>query len=219
MTVDGVRAVKGSWKYRDAAIVEVAHHAVGPDLRPSGPPNRTHDIVPKAGGLVVDETGWEAFEAPDLIKRRTNGRLAFGWYRLNVTIPDRVGSFPTQGSTVVFEIVVDDYAEVWVDGRLTPVLGQTGGQFIKGWNAPNRVVIGRGVQPGQRIQLAVFGANGPLSEPPVNYVWVRSATLDFYPAPQPTELPRAKVVRHHDNGVGLQFLDIQNPAALRRHFG
>lgn len=30
---------------------------------------------------------------------------------------------------------------------------------------------------------------------------------------------RAKVVRHHDNGVGLQFLDIQNPAALRRHFG
>jgi hypothetical protein len=30
---------------------------------------------------------------------------------------------------------------------------------------------------------------------------------------------RAKVVRHHDEGVGLRFLDIQNPTALRRHFG
>lgn len=30
---------------------------------------------------------------------------------------------------------------------------------------------------------------------------------------------RAKVVRHHDDGVGLRFLDIQNPTALRRHFG
>jgi PilZ domain len=29
---------------------------------------------------------------------------------------------------------------------------------------------------------------------------------------------RAKVVRDHDQGVGLQFLDIQNPQALSRHF-
>ena len=30
---------------------------------------------------------------------------------------------------------------------------------------------------------------------------------------------RAKVVRQHDQGIGLQFIDIQNPVALRRHFG
>ncbi len=30
---------------------------------------------------------------------------------------------------------------------------------------------------------------------------------------------RGKVVRHHSQGVGLQFLDIQNPTALRRYFG
>ncbi|MEZ5773860.1 MAG: PilZ domain-containing protein [Hyphomicrobiaceae bacterium] len=30
---------------------------------------------------------------------------------------------------------------------------------------------------------------------------------------------RAKVMRHHDQGIGVQFLDIQNPSALRRHFG
>lgn len=30
---------------------------------------------------------------------------------------------------------------------------------------------------------------------------------------------RALVVRHHADGVGVQFLDIQNPDALRRYFG
>ena len=30
---------------------------------------------------------------------------------------------------------------------------------------------------------------------------------------------RALVVRHHSDGVGVQFLDIQNPDALRRYFG
>ena len=30
---------------------------------------------------------------------------------------------------------------------------------------------------------------------------------------------RAKVVRHHPDGIGVQFIDIQNPDALRRYFG
>ncbi len=30
---------------------------------------------------------------------------------------------------------------------------------------------------------------------------------------------RARVVRHHSQGFGVQFIDIQNPTALRRHFG
>jgi gluconolactonase len=180
-TREGVDLVHGQWRYQDARIVEVDHRGPGPDLRPSGPPNRTNDVEPKGGGLDVDDSAWEAFAPADLLRRRTNGRLAFGWYRINLTIPERVGNFDPTGATVVLEIVVDDYAEIWVDGRLTPVLGQVGGSLIRGFNAPNRVVIGRGVRPGQRIQLAVFGVNGPLSAPPVNFVWVRSATLDFYP--------------------------------------
>jgi hypothetical protein len=30
---------------------------------------------------------------------------------------------------------------------------------------------------------------------------------------------RARVVRHHPQGFGVQFLDIQNQASLRRQFG
>ena len=177
---EGAALVAGQWRYSDARIVEVDHHAPGLDLRPSGAPNRTNDVMPHAGGADFDDKAWQTIAPGALEARRTNGRLSFGWYRLALTIPDRVGGFQTAGSTVVFEIVVDDYAEVWVDGKLPVALGQTGGAFVKGFNAPNRVVIAKEAVPGQRIQLAVFAANGPLSNPPGNFVWVRSATLDFY---------------------------------------
>jgi gluconolactonase len=177
---EGAALVNGQWRYSDARIVEVDHHGPGPDLRPSGPANRTHDIVPHAGAADFDDSSWQMIAPARLDARRSNGRLAFGWYRIAITVPERVGMFHTAGSTVVFEVVVDDYAEVWVDGKLPVALGQTGGAFIKGFNAPNRVVVSADAVPGQRIQLAVFGANGPLSNPPGNFVWVRSATLDFY---------------------------------------
>jgi gluconolactonase len=47
-------------------------------------------------------------------------------------VPEKVGGFDTLASTVVFEIVVDDYAEVWVDGKLPFVLGQNGGSVAAG---------------------------------------------------------------------------------------
>jgi gluconolactonase len=94
--------------------------------------------------------------------------------------------------TAVFEIVVDDYAEVWVNGHLPTTLGQTGGPLVKGFNAPSRVVLSRDVRPGQQFQLAVFGMNGPVSSPPGNFIWVRSATLDFY---KPGDAGRIREVR------------------------
>jgi gluconolactonase len=177
---EGVQLVSAGWRYADAKIIAVDHRAPGPDLKPSGAPTRTYDIAPHAGGADFDDSQWEAIDARALDKRRSNGRLSFGWYRIRLTIPNRIGTFDPTGSTAVFEIVVDDYSEIWVDGRLPTVLGQTGSGLVRGWNAPNRVVIGRDVKPGQEIQIAVFGANGPLSDPPGNFVWVRSATIDFY---------------------------------------
>lgn len=180
MTQEGVALVKGRWRYSDTKIIEIDHHMVGADLGPSGPPNRTYDLVPHAGAADFDDSGWQVIDGPDLEARRAAGRLCFNWYRINVTIPERIGDFDPTGSTVVFEIVIDDYAEVWVNGTLPLVLGQTGGQVIKGFNAPNRVVVARQVRTGDRIQFAVLGANGPLSNPPGNFIWVRSVSLDFY---------------------------------------
>jgi gluconolactonase len=179
-TAEGVKAVGGQWRYSDARIVEVDHRRPGPDLKASGVPTRAYDIEPKAGGREFDDRAWATIEPSDLVARRSSGRLAFAWYRLSLTVPAQVASFATAGSTAVFEIVVDDYAEVWVDGQLPVALGQAGGALVKGFNAPNRVVVSRRVQPGQQVQIAVFAMNGPLSQPPGNFIWVRSATLQFF---------------------------------------
>jgi len=179
-TDEGVALVKGQWRYSNTKVIDVHHHSPGTDLAPSGPPNWTQDIDLHAGASDFDDSKWEALNPAQLEERRSTGRLCFNWYRTTITIPDKVGSFDPTGSTVVFEIAIDDYAEVWVDGKLPLVLGQPGGQLIKGFNAPNRVVLTRNAKPGQRIQLAIFGINGPLSNPPGNFIWVRSATLDFY---------------------------------------
>ena len=179
-TADGVKLVRGTWRFSEARVGEVDHRAPGPDLKPSGPPNRTHDVVPRAGEAAFDDTAWDVIEPTTLDARRGSGKLSFVWYRIAVTIPDRVGAFDTSGSTVVFEIVLDDYSEIWVDGRLAPVPGQRGAGAVSGYNAPNRVVLTRDARPGQRFQIAVFGANGPLSAPPGNFIWIRSATLDFH---------------------------------------
>jgi gluconolactonase len=192
-TRDGVTLIRGPWRYRDTQIVPADFRSVGADLKPSGPPNRTWDFTPHAGATDFDDSAWETLDPTALVARRGNGKLSFNWYRLAVTIPSRIGSFDPTGATAVFEIVVDDYAEVWVDGKLERELGQRGGNLIAGWNAPNRVVIGRDVKPGQKIQLAVFGINGPLSIPAENYIWVRSAKLEFHrPLGEPLALAGGK---------------------------
>ena len=194
-TREGVQLVKGSWRYSNTRIVEVDSKGPGPDLKPSGRPVKTYDYTPKAGGAEFDDSQWEIIDPTTLEQRRSTGKICFNWYRINVTIPQRVGAFDPSGSTVAFEVVIDDYAEVWVDGKLPLVLGQTGGQVVKGYNAPNRVVLGRGIKPGQRIQLAIFGINGPISASPDNFIWIKSATLDFYKPIPPASRSEGVVVK------------------------
>ncbi len=180
VTQPGASLVKAQWRYSDTKIVEVDFPGPGPDGQPTGRPGRTYDYTPHAGGLNYDDSRWETISPDSLVNRRSTGRLCFNWYRTTITIPENIGAFRTEGATVVFETSIDDYAEVWVDGELTRAIGQSGGSVIAGWNASNRLVIGRNVKPGQRIQLAIFGANGPLSNPPTNFIWMRLAKLDFY---------------------------------------
>jgi len=181
---EGAALVRGEWRYSDAKIVEVGFRGPGEDRKPSGSPNMTYDVTPHAGQAGFDDSDWPVIDPASLAERRSTGKVCFNWYRTRVTIPERVGEFDPTGATVVFDIVVDDYAEVWVDGALPRNLGQRGGSVVNGWNAHNRLVVARGVVPGQEIQLAVFGMNGPISAAPENFIWVRSAKLDFYAGPR-----------------------------------
>ena len=179
-SVSGVSLVKGDWRYSDTRIVEVDFRGPGQDKQPSGAPVKTYDYTPHAGGVDFDDSKWDVISPASLDQRRGNGRLGFSWYRIKLTIPDRIGDLDPTGSTVVFETSLDDYAEIWVDGELSRALGQSGGSVIAGWNAENHLVVGRNVKPGQQIQLAIFGINGPISNPPTNFIWMRYARLGFY---------------------------------------
>jgi len=179
-TKEGVDLVKGQWRYSDTKIIHVDFKAAGPDKQPTGKPIKTYDFTPHAGGVDFDDSKWEKIDPTTLDARRSTGRLCFNWYRINITIPPRVNDVDLAGATAVFQTSLDDYAELWVDGEIARALGQSGGSVIKGWNAPNRLIINRSVQPGQKIQLAIFGINGPLSNPPTNYIWMREAKLEFY---------------------------------------
>lgn len=191
---EGVQLVKGQWRYSDVKIIEVDFRGPGPDGQPTGAPVRTYDYTPRAGAADFDDLQWEPLDPATLAKRRANGRICFNWYRIRITVPAKVGDFDPTGSIAVFETALDDYAEVWVDGELSRALGQRGGSVVSGWNAPNRLVVGRNVQPGQQIQLAIFGMNGPVSNPPTNFIWMRHAKLEFYKGSQaPLALTPAEV--------------------------
>ncbi len=179
-SVDGVRMVKGSWRYSDTKIVEVDFTGPGADGQPTGSPVKTYDYAPHAGGADFDDSRWEEIEPTTLSKRRGAGRVSFNWYRIKFTIPERVGAFDPTGSTAVFETSLDDYAEIWVDGELVRSAGQMGGSVVAGWNAANRLIVGRNIKPGQQIQLAIFGINGPISGSPTNFIYLHYARLDFY---------------------------------------
>lgn len=193
-TAEGLALVKGEWRYADTRIVETELPGPGADNQPTGPVAMTYDYTPHAGGAAFDDSRWEVVAPAVLSARRGHGRLSFDWYRIAVTIPESVGGVPTLGKDVVLETTLDDAAEVWVDGELTRYLGQRGGSMVAGWNAPNRLVIGRRVKPGQKIQLAIFGVNGPLSSPPTNFIYVRTARLELHPgAPGPIAITPAEV--------------------------
>jgi len=176
-TYEGVALVGGQWRYSDCRVEEIDFVELGSPEDPLGPgtvPNRTYDVV---------RDGEPRDLAPaDTQLRLAKGRVCFNWYELEVTIPERVGDLDPTGATVVFEVVIDDYAEVWVNGELPHALGDTGGPVVGGFNAPNRVLVTQAARPGDRFEIAVFGINGPISASPANYIWMRTATLDFYAA-------------------------------------
>jgi gluconolactonase len=184
-TDDGTDLVAATWRYSDAHVEEIEFVELGSPEDPLGPgtvPNRTYDVVPHAEPAGYDDSGWRVLRPEETMSRLASGRVCFNWYRTTVTLPARIGDTDVDGATVVFEVVIDDYAEVWVNGQMPHALGDEGGPVVGGFNAPNRVILTRDARPGDRFEIAVFGINGPISASPSNYIWMRTATLEVYAA-------------------------------------
>ena len=182
---EAISLVRGEWRYSDVSLLRVAGKDVGADLKASGKANQTDDFTPKAQAADFDDSKWPVIDPRSLEQRRGHGKLSFGWYRLRFTVPARLGEVDPTGMALAFEIVVDDYAEVWVNGALSAGLGTPAGPIVSGFNAPNRVLLTRDTRPGQTFSIAVFAMNGPVSKVPDNFLWIRSATLELSPNQTP----------------------------------
>jgi gluconolactonase len=175
MTAQGSAAFGAQWKTMEAKIISAKPI---PDALPEY--KTAYDIEPHAGERGFDDSKWPTIEAKDLAARRSGGHVAFIWYRTNLTIPAKVGNFDTAGAKAVLTVLVDDYAEVWVNGDIPRRAGYPSPATIQGFNIPNRVVLADAVKPGDKFQVAVFGINGPISVAPANTVWFREARVEFY---------------------------------------
>ena len=111
---------------------------------------------------------------------RSGGQLCFGWYRINLTMPEKVGDFATAGAKAFLNVNPDDYGEVWVNGLLPRSLrAAPSPHVIGGWNTMMHVPLTQAVQPGEKIQVAVFVMNGPISDTPTNRLFIRAAGVEF----------------------------------------
>jgi gluconolactonase len=175
MTAAGSAAFGAQWKVMEAKIVEVPAAANAmPQYK------TTYNTAPRAGESGFDDSSWPVIDAKDLGARRGGGHVSFLWYRTTLTIPAKIGDFDTSGAQAVLTVLVDDYAEVWVNGQMPRRSGYPSPATIQGLNMPNRVVLGAPVNAGDKFQIAIFGINGPISVAPANFVWFREAKVELY---------------------------------------
>ena len=153
------RKVKGQWRY-------------GRGLVP-GQPNEglTAELLAAPARLAdFDDSGWEI--CANIRKSNSQG-FTFAWYRITVELPGEVNGVALRDYRVFFETNIDNYGEIWVDGKLERPAGT-----IVGINAQQRVELSNKGVPGAKHVIACLAVNGPLAEPRGG-VFMRYATLAF----------------------------------------
>lgn len=174
MTNDGSASLGAQWRVTDVKVIEVPA-AINKERYKT-----TYKLDPLAMATDFDDSKWEAVEGKDLGARRSAGHTAFMWYRALLTMPARLGTVDlSKPAQAVFNVLVDDYGEVWVNGQMPRRSGYPSPATIQGLNMPNRVVLGTQVKAGDTFQIAVFAINGPLSAPNGS-IWFRHAMVEFY---------------------------------------
>ena len=153
------RKVKGQWR-------------IGQGLVPGQPNEGLTAQLPSTPARLpdYDDSGWEVCTN---IRKSISQGFTFAWYRLTVQLPEQVNGVDVAGHRVWFETNVDNYGEVWIDGKIDRPTGA-----INGINASQRVEVTHKAAPGTRHVIACLVVNGPLAEPRGG-VFMRYATLSF----------------------------------------
>lgn len=156
---DDRRKVKAQWR-------------VGRGLVPGQPNEGLTAQLPAAAPRLADydDSSWEVCAN---VRKSISRGFTFAWYRITVELPEQVNGVVLRDYRVFFETNIDNYGEIWVDGKLERPAGT-----IVGINVQQRVEVSAKAQPGARHVLACLAANGPLAEPRGG-VFMRYATLAF----------------------------------------
>lgn len=186
-TNQGASLINAKWYVQATQVQDKDFYLPGPQkgggdampLYPTGRPVATQNLHPQVGDDDF-EKGFVEIGPAELEKRQGTGLLSFSWYKVELTMPATIGKLNISGTTAVFEIVVDDYSEIWVNGKQMVGLGQTGNGLISGYNTRNRVILTNNAQSGEKFVVHVLGINGPVGKLPDNYIWIRNAVVDFY---------------------------------------
>ena len=116
-----------------------------------------------------DDSGWDV--CADIQTGLSTG-FTFGWYRITLTVPERVHGTDVSGYRIYFETCIDDYGEIWVNGKCDLANGA-----VAGFNVSQRVPLGE-AQPGDKYIIACLAVNGPLGAPGGG-IFMRYARLGF----------------------------------------
>jgi gluconolactonase len=191
-TTQGAALVNAKWFAQTGRVQNKDFRLPGPQqggdalhLYPTGNAIKTNTLHPQIGASDF-EAGFKEISPAQLEERQGTGLFSFVWYKVELTIPAVIGKLNTNGTTAVFEIVVDDYSEIWVNGMQMVGFGQSGNGLISGYNTRNRVILTDNAKAGDKFIIHVLGINGPVGKLPDNYIWVRNAVVDFYNDGVPT---------------------------------
>ena len=133
--VEDLRKVRGQWRVAQGLVPGQPNEGLTAQLL--GSPARLPDY---------DDTGWEL--CTNIRKSRSVG-FTFAWYRLTLELPDQVNGIAIAGTRVFFETNIDNYGEIWVDGKQDRGTG-----MIQGNNAQQRVEASTNAVPGNKHVIA-----------------------------------------------------------------
>lgn len=173
---DDLRLLKGQWRFAPGWIPGEPNEGLVSQATES--PARLADYDDSSWEVIsdVEPRGPDSSEGnpedPGLRKKRSTG-FTFGWYRIRITLPERIGDLDVPGASVWFETNIDDYGEVWVDGALDSKAGP-----INGFNVAKRVPVTDRAQPGASHVIACLAVNGPLGQPSQG-IFIRYGRLEF----------------------------------------
>ena len=102
--------------------------------------------VPAAQDPSFDDSNWKVGNPP-LVWGLEN----VAWLRTKITIPDRIGGFPVEGTKVTLKVGVDDDGIIFVDGKEVQ-------KFL--WDKGTAVLTEKAT-PGQTFNIAIKGLSGP----------------------------------------------------------